>query len=109
MLDRLAAPLAGDRDWTWQEVTGQIPDGAGMIQFGLVLRGPGRAEMRGAGLTAGGSAGAPHQAGANRGQRTMVMRSVAISCGSVTESNETTLTWDLPNLSWAWFFCAALW
>ncbi len=49
----LAAPLAGDRDWTWQEVTGQIPDGAGMIQFGLVLRGPGRAEMRGAGLTAG--------------------------------------------------------
>lgn len=35
------------------EVTGQIPDGAGMMQFGLVLRGPGRAEMRGAGLTVG--------------------------------------------------------
>ncbi len=34
---------------------------------------------------------------------------MAISSGSVTESNETTLTWLLPNLSWAWFFLAASW
>ena len=44
-----------------------------------------------------------------RAQMTKVIRSVAISCGSVTESNETTLTWLLPNLSWAWFFLAPSW
>jgi hypothetical protein len=47
--------------------------------------------------------------GYGRAQMTRVIRSVAISCGSVTESNETTLTWLLPNLSWAWFFLAPSW
>ena len=42
-------------------------------------------------------------------QTTMVIRSAAISSGSVTESNEATLTWLLPNLSWAWFFLAPSW
>jgi len=42
-------------------------------------------------------------------QTTRVTRSSAISVGSVTESNETTLTWHLPNLSWAWFFLAPSW
>lgn len=47
--------------------------------------------------------------GSGRAQTTRVTRSVAISSGSVTESNETTLTWLLPNLSWAWFFLAPSW
>jgi len=42
-------------------------------------------------------------------QTTIVIRSEAISCGLVTESNETTLTWLLPNLSWAWFLRAPSW
>jgi hypothetical protein len=49
----LTAPLEGDRDWTAQEITARIPVEAGAIQFGLVLRGAGRAEVRGAGLTVG--------------------------------------------------------
>jgi hypothetical protein len=44
-----------------------------------------------------------------RTQTTRVIRSAAISSGLVTESNETTLTWLLPNLSWAWFFLAPSW
>jgi hypothetical protein len=49
----LSAPLEGDRDWTAQEVTARTPEEAGAIQFGLVLRGAGRAEVRGAELTVG--------------------------------------------------------
>jgi len=44
--------------------------------------------------------------GLRAAQTTRVTRSAAISSGSITESNETTLTWLLPNLSWAWFFLA---
>src|SRR5262249_1511392 len=66
---------------------------------------PGRGAARRGGLPAQQVVPAP---GLDR-QTTRVIRSAAISPGSVTESNETTLTWLLPNLSCAWFFRAPSW
>jgi Domain of unknown function (DUF151) len=51
--ERLAVPLAGSHGWTRQEVTAEVPAGAGMIQFGVFLYGRGRAELRNAELTFG--------------------------------------------------------
>ena len=48
---RLAAPLAGSRGWTRQEVTAEVPARGGMIQFGIFLYGRGRVDLRNAELT----------------------------------------------------------
>ena len=41
----------GSSDWTWHEVTMPIPDGVGVIRFGISLTGHGRVELRGAELS----------------------------------------------------------
>jgi len=51
--ERLAVSLAGSHGWTRQEVTAEVPAGAGMIQFGMFLYGRGRIELRNAELTIG--------------------------------------------------------
>jgi hypothetical protein len=44
----LSAPGSGD--WTWHEVTTDVPGDAGVIRFGIFLIGPGRVELRSAEL-----------------------------------------------------------
>jgi len=46
------AAVSGSRDWTWHEVTAQIPADAAIISFGAFLTGPGQIEFRNAGLDA---------------------------------------------------------
>jgi hypothetical protein len=46
----LTAP--GSSDWTWHEVTTDVPGDAVVIRFGISLAGRGRIELRGAELTA---------------------------------------------------------
>jgi hypothetical protein len=43
----------GSSDWTWHEVTTDVPGAAGVIRFGISLTGRGRVELRGAELTFG--------------------------------------------------------
>ncbi len=41
----------GSSDWTWHEVTTDVPGNAGIIRFGISLTGRGRVELRNAELT----------------------------------------------------------
>ncbi len=45
--------ISGDRDWTSNTVTAQVPDDSNTIVFGVFLAGRGRIEMRNAELTRG--------------------------------------------------------
>jgi hypothetical protein len=45
--------LAGSHGWTSREVSVDVRPDAGVIRFGVILAGPGRVEMRGAGLSPG--------------------------------------------------------
>jgi hypothetical protein len=42
----VTVPLAGSTDWTVREVSTQVAEHGGMVQFGVFLRGPGRIALR---------------------------------------------------------------
>jgi hypothetical protein len=47
----LTVPLAGSNEWTAREVSAQVAEHGGMVQFGVFLRGPGRVALRNPRLT----------------------------------------------------------
>jgi len=47
----LTVPLAGNNDWTPHEISAQVAEHGGMVQFGVFLRGPGRIALRNPRLT----------------------------------------------------------
>jgi hypothetical protein len=47
----LTVPLAGSSDWTACELSAQVAEHGGMVQFGIFLRGPGRIALRNPRLT----------------------------------------------------------
>lgn len=42
----LTVPLAGSNEWTAREISAQVAEHGGMVQFGVFLRGPGRVALR---------------------------------------------------------------
>lgn len=42
----LTVSLAGSNDWTARELSAQVAEHGGMVQFGVFLRGPGRLALR---------------------------------------------------------------
>jgi hypothetical protein len=42
----VTVPLAGSNDWTALELSAQVAEHGGMVQFGVFLRGPGRVALR---------------------------------------------------------------
>jgi RNA polymerase sigma-70 factor (ECF subfamily) len=53
--NRTVAAVDAGPDWTRHEVTAQVPDDAVYVLFGITLTGPGRIELRNAGLAAMGT------------------------------------------------------
>ena len=47
----LTVPLTGSTDWTARELSAQVAEHGGMVQFGVFLRGPGRVALRNLRLT----------------------------------------------------------
>ena len=47
----LTVPLSGSSDWTSRELSTQVAEHGGMVQFGIFLRGPGRVAFRNPQLT----------------------------------------------------------
>jgi hypothetical protein len=50
---RSSVTAAGSSDWSWHEVTTDVPRDTGVIRFGISLAGRGRVELRRAELTSG--------------------------------------------------------